>query len=194
MELRSLPLVGMIVCLAVSPASASSIGVYFASDASDCDATVTANQAFSFYVLANLYGDETVNGISGAEFRIRNWPAGWASTATPNPATNISLGNPLAEGARIGFGTCQPPGVNGVVLLYTIDAVATTAVMNLALVVDKHTTPSFPALPCPLLTSCGFEFPFHCVAGGQALINGPPCSTGAAPSTWTQVKALYRID
>jgi len=181
---------GLLVALTAGAGWASSIGLYFASDGSDCDATVGVNEPFTLYVLADLYGDALAPGTTGAQFSIRNWPPAWPAVVTPSPAPNIVVGNPLLGGTNIGFLTCQIPDANGFVLLYTIDAVATTPVSNLTLYAWRHTVP-IPENVCPMLSNCEKTFDRVCVVGGAALINGPPCNVAVRPATWSNVKVLY---
>ena len=191
MKVRVIASLVMALCLAVGSASGSSIGVYFAADGSDCDATVAQNTPVTVYLLADMYADAGTGGITSAEFQVRNWPGSWFGSPTPSPAANISVGNPVGGGCNIAFPTCQPPGVNGLILLYTINAFATTAPADLRLVTDKHTTPSNPNFQCPLVTICDEVFSLLCVAGGEARINGGPCTVAVAPATWSAVKDLY---
>ena len=181
--------IGLSLVLVTSVAQASSIGVYFASDGSDCDATVGLNEAFTCYILADLYGDVLTAGITGAQFRVDNWPRQWPAIVTPSPAPNITIGNPLLGGTNIGFLSCQVPDVNGFVLLYTIDAIATTPVSNLTLLVARHSAP-YPENMCPMLDNCE-TFDHTCVVGGTAIVNGTSCNVAVRPSTWSNVKALY---
>jgi len=183
---------GLLVAVTASPGWASSIGVYFAPDGSDCDATVGVNEAFRFYILADLYGDAAAAGITLAEFSLRNWPPAWSAVVTPSPAANISVGNPLTGGCDIAFPICHAPDTNGFVLLYTIDAIATTPVSNLTLLVFRHTIPpSDPNWQCPLVSLCDPIFTIACVSGGAAIINGSSCNVAVTPATWSNVKNLY---
>jgi len=192
MRVRVIASLVMALCFAVGSASASSISVYFAADASDCDTSVPA--AFSpvnAWILADLYGDVAVNGITGAEFRVDGWPATWFGAPVRNPLANIDVGNPLTGGTNIAFPVCQPSGVNGTVLLFTINGLATTVPVNMVLKTERHTTPSNPNFPCPLVTICDAVFTAVCVSGGEAFINGPPCNVAVAPATWSTVKSMY---
>jgi hypothetical protein len=171
------------------PASASSIGIFFAADASDCDATHASFSSLEMYVIALLSGDAAVDGITGAEFRLDGVPSDWFHSVTYNPAASVSLGNPLTGGCNIGFPTCQP---GPMVLLYTINSFATTSVSNLTYHIDRHTNPTNPFFQCPLLVLC--DVPVYskiCVTGGTAFVNGGSCTVGVKPASWSQIKSMY---
>jgi hypothetical protein len=55
-----------------------------------------------------------------------------------------------------------------------------------------HTTPSNPQRLCPVQVLC--DAPTYtqiCVAGGQAILDGRPCTVAVEPKSWSQVKSLY---
>lgn len=172
-----------------APCSAQSIGVYFDTAATDCDATIQANTPGTFYLIARLEGSFS-NGMTGAEFRVTGLPAGWFITnAFPCPCIPELPGNPYAEGVMIGFASCQP---GPLVLLFGTTYFATSAPPDVRLRVTSHSTPSNPNFPCPLLVHCDAPvFTRECVAGGEAIINGPPCTVGVAPRSWSSIKGLY---
>ena len=182
----------LVSCTLASPASASQILVSFTPDGFDCVETIPQFQPFTFYIMAYLVGDAAVDGITGAEFQVRNFPAGWFGTPTPNPFSNVSIGNPLAGGCNIAFPVCQP-GTNGLVLLYTVTGFSTTAVSNLLLQVDRREVPTNPNRLCAAVVLCDAPvFGVTCVSGGTAMINGPcPCCPATEPTNWSAMKSLY---
>jgi hypothetical protein len=189
MKVRVIATLVMALCLAVGSASASSIGAYFASDASDCDGSNGQFTQGTLYIIAVLGGDALATGLTTAEFRMDGFPAGWFPTVTANPAANVTLGGPLTGGCNIGFPACQTGG--GRVVLYTISYFATSVVDETYLTVDRHTSPSNPLFMCALATQCDENFTKVCVPGGQAILNGGPCTVGVDSKSWAQVKSLY---
>ncbi len=178
---RAIAPLALALALVAGTASASSISVYFAADGSDCDATITAGSQPTTYILAHLYSDIAANGITGAEFQVTGWPAGWFNNVFQNPAAVVFLGNPIAGGCNINFPGCMP---GPFVLLYTINSFATSTPGPTTLTVTQHNTPSNPLFQCPLLVICDPPvFTKVCVRGGQAYINGPNCSVGVEPRT-----------
>jgi len=153
--------------------------------------TATKNVLTLNTIMFDLYGDAATGGITGAEFRVDGWPAGWFGAPTRNPAANIDVGSPIAGGTNIAFPTCQSPDGNGIVLLFTINGLATSVPSNLVLKTLPHTVPSNPNFVCPLVTICDDVFTKVCVAGGEAFINGPTCNVAVTPASWSTVKSLY---
>jgi len=192
MKVRVIASLVLALCLAVGSASASSIGVYFTADGTDCDATgVAPFTQVTFYILVHTYGDAATGGITGAEFQVKNFPSGWFGTPTPNPAFGTVIGNPLTGGCNIASGSCQS-SPTGFINLFTVTAFATSAVSNVDLIVDKHTTPSNPNFQCPALVLCDAPiFTLICVSGGEAFLNGGSCTVAVQPTTWSKVKSLY---
>ncbi len=189
MKVRIIASLVMALLFSVGTASASSIGVYFAADGSDCDATVAPYSQVNWYVLAHLYRDGAVDGMTGAEFRVANVPSAWFNTVTPTPAANTVLGN-LFTGTNVAFAGCQP---GPWVLLYTVNTFAVSALGPMDWQVLAHSTPSNPDFNCPLLVFC--DAPVYtkiCVSGGEAFVNGGTCTVGVAPATWSSVKSMYQ--
>lgn len=179
------------LCVAAGTASASSIGVFFAPDGSDCDATVEAFTPLTWYVCAVLGGDAAAGGVTGAEFSLEGTPSDMFKNVFANSLANVTLGSPVAGGCNIAFPTCQT-GDNGILLLYRIEAISTTKPGPTYLTIKKHTTPSNPNFQCPVLFLCDAPlFTKLCVPGGSAIINGATCTVGVEQKTWTQIKDLY---
>ena len=102
-----------------------------------------------------------------------------------------TYGNPLAEGCTMQFASCQS-GTSGVVLLYTIDFLLLSSIGETYFSILRHTTPSNPLFQCPVLILCnGPSSTRICCAGGQAILNGRPCTVAVEQKSWSQVKDLY---
>jgi len=191
MKVRVIASLVMALCLSVGSASASSIGVYFAADGSDCDADgVVPFAPFFTYVVGVLGGDAASTGLSGAEFRLDGIDPAWFNTITPNPISNLALGNPTTGGCNIAFPGCMR-GPN--VLLYTIQSLALAPVAGRVLAIRQHTVPSNPNFLCSLVTLCdGPVFTKLCVSGGEAFLNlQRPCTVGVEQKSWSQVKSMF---
>src|SRR5262245_51084357 len=118
----------VILALAPLPAQASSIRVAFSPDGSAGCFDPQPFVPWNVYIVADLFDDGTAIGIIGAEFRVAGFDPSWQRVVTPNPAANITLGDPLGGvGCSIGFPDCRT-GVNGIVLLYTVQVVAFTPI------------------------------------------------------------------
>src|SRR5262245_14731192 len=116
MKLRVIAALVAALALGASTASAQSIGVFWDPAGATCSTTQALNSPGNMYILA-LLGGGSAGGMTGAEFRVDNFPGNWFANVTPNSAANLTLGNPLQGGANIAFPTCQT-GTNGIVLLY----------------------------------------------------------------------------
>ena len=196
MRCRVLMIFAVLLCLAAAPASAQSIGVYFDPSGSiDCAGAIPPLTPATWYICARLFGP-AANGIIGVEFRQDGTPAGWAVTATPSSDADIVLGDPLYGGVDLAFADCQA-GSNGVVLIYTVHGIATTAVGCTTLQISRHTTPSNPNFYCPVVILCDAPvYTCECATGGIAYFNsacGEPggCPVAVFPTSWSQVKNLF---
>lgn len=170
---------------------ASSIGVFFAPDGSDCDGTAVPGVPFTVYIGAVLGGDAAAGGITGAEFSMGGSDPAWIATVTPSAASYFALGNPAYGGCNIAFPSCQP---GPFVPLYTIQFTAPSPIAPCVLRINRHLTPSGPNFLCALVTKCDAAFTKVCVSGGQAFLNDPSraCTVGIEPRSWTMVKSLFR--
>jgi len=173
-----------------SATAGSSIGVYFNEEAYVCDGIIPPLTFVDLYVVAKPTS-ELSQGLTGAEFRIESFDPDWITVVTPNPFSNVAIGNPIAGGCNIAFSSCQaPPNV----LLYTIRVLALMTVSPRVLAVLPHSTPTDPNFVCPILVNCSAPvFSKFCVEGLTACINRTQtcCILATEPSTWTQVKSLY---
>ena len=180
-------------------AAGPSIAVSFAAAGNDCDFTTTAFTPFTCYVLVLLGGDPAVAGITGAEFQLTGLAdPSLVATVTPNPAANLSLGNPLAGGCNIAFPGCQ---TGPVVLLYTLSVLPVGPVAGRDLRIAQRATPSNPAFSCPLVTLCDAPaFTKICVCNCDAQLNLPgsctacfhPCAVGVERLNWSAIKRMYQ--
>ena len=189
MKLRVIATLVLALGLAAS-ASAQSIGVYWDQAGATCSTTQPAGTQGTMYILATL-GGATVGGITGAEFRVDNFPASWFANTAPAPAANVTIGQPLTGGCNIAFPTCQP-GAGGVVLLYSVTYFAIDLQPTRVVSVLRHSTPSNINFQCPLVTLC--DPPVYtkvCVTGGQGIINGGNCTVAVEQRSWSGVKSLY---
>lgn len=191
MKVRVIASLVLALCLAVGSASASSIGVFFAPDGSDCDATIGGFSSGTFHILGILGGDAAAGGVTGVEFRLVGVPGGWFLTPTVNPVFNTVVGTSLAIGYNLASASCQA-GSGGVLNLFSISYFATTAEPPSYWGIDRHTNPSNPQFPCPLMVLC--DPPVYtklCVGGGEARVNGGPCTVGVEETSWSTLKSLY---
>lgn len=193
MRLSSLALAVLLLSLGTQSGGASTLGVYFDSQAQICDATIPIFTQDTWYVCARLYGDAGEDGMTAAEFRIIGFPSGWLVSQVPSPVVpNVALGDPFGSGAQIAYTTCQP---GPVVVLYTFTVFAMSSVSEVRLTTRAHEHPSAPHFDCPALTLC--DAPVYgriCVEGLSACINAAStcCVLPVAPAQWTGMKALYR--
>lgn len=182
-----LPVLAALVIAGSSvPAIASSIGMSFA-NGSPCGEAIP-NQPFVINVFVQMGGDAAAGGFTGAEFRIDGLDPAWSMTLDLNPAANILLGDPV-NGCNVVFPVCQGPPI---VPLFTLSCVSAAPVSPRVLQVVRHSTPSNPDFPCPLVTLCNFpDFSIVCVEGGTAYVN-TGCLVGTASKTWSGLKELFR--
>jgi hypothetical protein len=194
-------LLGSILLIIVSTGSVAraqewgggKIGVAWDPEGLVCEQSVAPGTVGTFYILAYLTGFFG-GGTTGAEFRVDGFPSEWFMIGvTPNPQSNIQLGNPMAGGCNIAFPNCQT-GTNQVALLYTVQFYAPSLVTERVLSVQRHTTPSNPDFACPRLVTCDAPcFCASCSIGGTAAINFPEhCVVGVASRSWSEVRSLYR--
>lgn len=178
---------------AVGRSEGSRIGMFFDQQGTIVERTQEAPASATAWILALLGGDAADAGITGAEFRVENFPASWFASVIPSPAANIVLGGPLTGGVNIAFPACQTASPSGSVLLFTVNYFAVTAVDHHVLQVEAHSTPNNPSFNCPLVFLCDNPyFTKLCVPGGRAAFNYPGFDQPAVEATtWSTLKALY---
>jgi len=189
---RSIAALVFALCPASAPrfASASCIALSKQSGVVDCRAVIAPPfMAGTLYVLAALFADDAVAGITGAEFRIEGFPASWFTSAVLNPAWTAT-GDPLGTGCSVAMPSCQGgPGSSNLVLLYTLTYFPTDMAVHIVNVVTSS-PPADPLFDCPVVKMCNGDR--YCVTGGYFWFNDfGPCEVGLQPATWSQVKALY---
>jgi len=193
---KRIPLVVVLVALLVTHVAASptTIGVFFDTAATDCDASVTPFVPFNVYVSVVLGTDEARGGCRGAEFRVDGL-TGLVSSVIPNPAAFVAIGDPTAGQCNIAFSTCMTgDGPRHVVQLYTIVCLSTVPVIPRRVIVDRTTNPcdSGCCRFAPCLVLCDDPvFTRLYVLGGQALINNGSCTVDVQPTTWSGVKSIF---
>lgn len=171
--------------------SPSSIGLYFNSDATDCDAGIAVGSPFEVHVVARLGTDAGSNGIQGALFRITGFEPSWMPTFTPNPQADLVIGDPLQCFAAIAFPVCQKTGL---VSLGTIQATMMPPATPHTLRIASSCDPSDPDYPFYLvLCDAPVYTKLPCLAG-EAFLNGGTCSVATIPTTWTTVRELFRSE
>lgn len=152
-----------------------SIGLYADIDATQNFATFEDFVPKALYIIATLEG-QTADGTIGAEFRVVGLPDGWTYSLAPNPAANISLGDPFASNssvwrANLAFPSCQT-GTSAHVLLYTVTVTRTSEVTNQFLTVAAGSPPTNLSRDYPLLTLCDMPvFSAVQIEGRPFLIN-----------------------
>jgi hypothetical protein len=136
-----------------------------------CELAAPPGTPFTFYIFAQLAG-VAGNGISGAEFRIDGLPEddAWSFQFVPNPAANLVLGSPTADGVDIAFPACQT-GAFGLVLLGTVTGVNQSDSQGYALHARARIPPSNASFDCPLVTLCDAQFTKVCVSSNALLLN-----------------------
>jgi hypothetical protein len=84
--------------------------------------------------------------------------------------------------------------VGGAILLYTVDFLATTEVIDRTMRVDRHSS-CWQCWAGPLWVLCDVPiFTKVSLAPFDSTLNGTqdPCLVAVAPRTWSQVKGLYQ--
>lgn len=173
-----------------------SIGIYFDPEGTQCSGTITPGQPGKLYVVARMEGMSEC-GVAGAEFRFTGIPEAWMTNVVPMPDI-VAIGDPLLDGAAVGF-HCKRPE-DGTSVLYEIDVAASELVEDLQLAVVQRDPPSNPNFSCPQLVLCDRPiFTKVCVAGFECFVNATKavpdrCSTLVPVSaiSWTRIKSLFR--
>jgi len=173
-----------------------SIGVYFDREGTRCSGTILPDALGTVYVVARMEGMSEC-GIAGAEFRFTGIPDDWMVRAVPNPDI-VAIGDPLAEGAAVGF-NCKRPEA-GVTVLYTVDVAAAAVVNDIQFQIEPRNPPSSPEFACAQLVLCDRPvFTKVCVDGFACFINSTKAIPGSceipvavSARTWSSVKSLFR--
>ena len=172
-----------------------SIGIYFDPLGTQCSGRLEPGVVGRVYVVAKL-GGMIECGISGAEFRFTGIPDDWIVHAVPN-SDFVAIGNPLRQGAALGF-TCERPK-GGTVVLYTVDLFPSELVEDLRFEIESRDPSSSPEAPCAHVVLCDRPmFTKFCVEGRTCLVNAtqesPACdsATAVTTSSWSAVKSVFR--
>jgi len=181
-----------IVLLGVLPQSASCavIGMWGDEAASWCLMMVPVGMQKTGYILClpQEYG-----ALTGAEFRVVGFPDGlYITQATPSPAANILIGDPLDLGCNLAFPTCQQGNLVTLFSVLVFNLADTEG--NRVIEVQQHSTPSNPNFACPLITLCDAPaYTKQCVYGGQMYLNHYlNCEVAVQQKNWSAVKGLFR--
>jgi len=178
-------LLGLGTALWTSPASGTSVGMFADSTCSSCNLVVSlGGTATTFIRIVTDY--QTNQGVTGAEFRITGLPPNWLASAIPNPQADSSTGNLFGSGAVITFPLA---GIDGdCVDLYTVFLSNYSAASDVVLRVEAGNS-----APCPRVFLGNLPISSLCAEGGVMFVNSDgDCRVSVAPTTWSQVKALYQ--
>ncbi len=155
------------------------VGIYSDSTGTTPCVSVPPVTGTTLYVIAKTAGASS-SGIYGVEFRIEvTNPTGWSMSYTAPATANVVMGDPvdtdpdpnMGGGVNISFPDCQVPA-QGQVPLGTLSVFnASGSATNL--LVRRHSLPTNPGYPCPLLVVC--DDPFY----------SKVCMTPAPPDTCT---------
>ena len=177
--------------------ASATIGIYFDTEGTQCQGTITPGAIDTVYVLAKLgAADDSYCGIAGAEFRFAGIPPSWHTSPVLHPDL-LGIGDPFDEGVTVVSAMCRRP-VNGVVLLFTVLVLADAAVPDVTFSIEGRQPPTNQLFPCPLVLACDDPvFTKVCVQAEPCFVNPTvprkcAASTAVAPTTWSQLKALYR--
>ncbi len=173
--------------------AATSIGVFFDADATDCDQSVELFTPFSVYLIGILGADAAANGITGARFRVDGVSDIFRSV-TPNATASLAIGDPTGGDGAIAFASCMSgQGPQNAVLLYTIACFPLAPVSPRVVSVRRSSTPCDAChLFAPIVTICDANYTGLYVAGGEARINSGPCTVSTHQVAWSAVKSMFR--
>jgi hypothetical protein len=163
-----------------------SIGLFFDADCSTCSATMLPGEQRTLEIQAVRGGSTGQFDLAGAHFAVVGLPAGWTAECASNPTSTFALGDPFGDGASL----LIPCTAGGCVPLYRCTITATTAETAYLSVVG-HSEPQGCPGGCACIAYCAPAATAACATGGQAIINGGPCTVAVQPSTWSQFKRLY---
>ena len=193
--LAALSSAGLVVAICTPLGAAPGIGVFLDPGCTMCSGTATFLVPFTFYIAARVE-PPFVEGIAGASFRVEGLPSSWNTIyvpidCEPNPVLSLVIGTPFSSyGTHVAFANnCSGPA--SCIPLFTCHVIPFATETNVRLRVRPVPYPC-PSYCCPELLRC--DPPIYtsvCVAGGEAVFNGPPCTVGVQRATWTQVKRLF---
>jgi hypothetical protein len=192
---------GLLALSVSAQADDGSIAVYLDDAGTQCEGFIVSGTTIGS-VWMNLAG-ATAGGISGVEFRIDNSNASaYGVSFVPDPAANISLGNPLLTGVNVAWPACQA-GTAGRVKIGQLIITENTVAADVSLTVRQHFTPSNEFYPCPLAVLCDDPLytkvcltPFNSDLWRATMnpsegVSGVCLPVAVEQTTWTQVKSLY---
>jgi hypothetical protein len=174
---------------------AGSVGIYADPGAALCSARVDILTPFRWYVIASLAGMSRCGGTL-FELGADALPPGMLMSVTPNPHAFPAFGTLFGGTAGISF-PCER-GANDLIILYTLDGIATTSIQDFTLGVHAGNPPSNMYWPYPWHDLCPFPFALRRrLEGKDFLINPSPghtCDTlvHVQRTSWTALKSLYR--
>jgi hypothetical protein len=173
--------------------AATSIGVFFDSDATDCDQAVEAFTPFNVYVIGTLGADAAAGGITGARFSVDGL-SDIVRSVTPNAAASVAIGDPTGGDGAIAFASCMSGlGSQNAVLLYTIVCLPLAPVSPRVVSVRRSQSPCDAChLFAPVVYICDANYTGLYVAGGEARINSGACTVSTRPVTWSTVKSMFK--
>jgi hypothetical protein len=178
----------LLVALQGTAAHAASIGLFADQDCGSCNLVIPAPGGSATLYIKAVDVWDFCQGTDGAEFRVVGLPNGWSAVSTPSPSGANSIGDPFGDGVNMAFF----PALRGnCISLFTVVLIgdATPATLR----VERHAHPSNPNYACPNLRPgepCGGRI---CVGGGALFVNSDAaCTVGVDPSSWAQVKELYK--
>lgn len=185
-------------CLVIAAQSgAGEIGIYANPDCSGCEITIPplgGVDTLYVSVLNDGVPPLAYGTVCGAGFRISGLPDWWSVEVHPNPNAQ-SFGDIFGDsGGDLVFdwdGCSAERCVN----LYTVVLTVIAPHDDVHLRVEAMSPPPRPDYDCPIVTTPDGPYdPHQCYPGGEILVNPlhDRCTVAVSPSSWTQVRNLYR--
>ena len=169
------------------PAGESLIGLFTDESADVCGADAPAYITRSVYVIAVL--DNSISGVTAAEFRIDKLPAAGGGLMTSQWESSLTLGD-MANGIAMAF---TSPQTGSEILLGRVDFMP----FGDGWLVDDHRLLVKESLDSGSLTLVDEDFEEQTARGGRFTFNcssteACACGIGSAETaTWGEVKSLY---
>ncbi len=181
------------ILLGATSLQAASIGVYATTSCLGSSSQVAPGQTLTLFVMATTASDEMGEGKFGsAGYRLTGVPPDWFAIATPNPATQVNVGDVFGDGVAIAFSPFLGPGCS---LLHTLQLTNATGAEDVQVEVAPYRVADVlgaPAGTCAWLfmncENCPYDPGVTCVAGISHVVN-PTVSVPSA--TWSAAKHLY---